>query len=272
MGSSGLIYAAIVAVWAAVLVPRWIRRNEEIDRAREEDAARGVRVLDRHQRHPRAPHVSATGELAAGQPNRPARESRSVDQPVDAAPSQESGSSLAGSVRAGPAVGTGTTRRRRVLTVLLLTLVTATLGTIAGLLPAGLIGVPAAVLLGFVVLARRATVREASWRHRGRMRQLARHRAEAAARHEHSHRRVAVLDEPEPVEPTDPDAWEPISVPLPTYLTKPKAEPHVVRTIDLTSAGAWTSGRLNPASSVAMPPPHSAADAEFAEHRPAVGD
>ncbi|NIR38377.1 MAG: hypothetical protein GWN07_21145, partial [Actinobacteria bacterium] len=54
MGSSGLLYAAIVAAWAAVLVPRWIRRNEEIDRAREEDTSRGVRVLDRQQRHVRA--------------------------------------------------------------------------------------------------------------------------------------------------------------------------------------------------------------------------
>ena len=37
--------------------------------------------------------------------------------------------------------------------------------------------------------------------------------------------------------------WEPVPVPLPTYVSAPKA-PRSVRIVDLTKAGAWTSGRL----------------------------
>lgn len=36
--------------------------------------------------------------------------------------------------------------------------------------------------------------------------------------------------------------WDPVPVTLPTYVTKPKAR-RTVRTIDLGTAGAWTSGR-----------------------------
>jgi hypothetical protein len=39
--------------------------------------------------------------------------------------------------------------------------------------------------------------------------------------------------------------WEPVPVPLPTYVSAPKA-PRSVRVIDLTKPGAWTSGRLDP--------------------------
>jgi hypothetical protein len=38
-------------------------------------------------------------------------------------------------------------------------------------------------------------------------------------------------------------AWEPVPVPLPTYVSAPRA-PRSVRIIDLTAPGAWTSGRL----------------------------
>ena len=40
-------------------------------------------------------------------------------------------------------------------------------------------------------------------------------------------------------------AWEPVPVPLPTYVTAPKA-PRSVRVIDLTKPGLWTSGHLDP--------------------------
>ena len=40
-------------------------------------------------------------------------------------------------------------------------------------------------------------------------------------------------------------AWEPVPVPLPTYVTAPKA-PRSVRVIDLTKPGLWTSGHIEP--------------------------
>jgi hypothetical protein len=47
----------------------------------------------------------------------------------------------------------------------------------------------------------------------------------------------------ESVVPDDEEAWRPQSWPLPTYVNKPKAI-RPVRVIDLTTPGAWTSGRL----------------------------
>lgn len=45
--------------------------------------------------------------------------------------------------------------------------------------------------------------------------------------------------------PMDPvSGWEPVPVPLPTYVTAPRAR-RVIRTIDLATPGAWTSGRLD---------------------------
>jgi hypothetical protein len=40
----------------------------------------------------------------------------------------------------------------------------------------------------------------------------------------------------------DPESWDPVSVPLPTYVSKPVA-PRSVSTIDLDSTGVWSSGR-----------------------------
>ncbi len=41
----------------------------------------------------------------------------------------------------------------------------------------------------------------------------------------------------------DEETWRPNELPLPTYVTAPKAI-RPIKVIDLTSPGAWTSGRL----------------------------
>ena len=43
--------------------------------------------------------------------------------------------------------------------------------------------------------------------------------------------------------PIDPEAWDPLPVTLPTYVSKPAAARRTVRTIDLDSTGVWSSGR-----------------------------
>jgi len=53
---------------------------------------------------------------------------------------------------------------------------------------------------------------------------------------------AADVDQHVPTEGAD-DAWRPESWPVPTYVTKPKAI-RPIRVIDLTTPGAWTSGRL----------------------------
>jgi hypothetical protein len=38
-------------------------------------------------------------------------------------------------------------------------------------------------------------------------------------------------------------SWDPVDVPLPTYVSKPPAVRRTVRTIDLDSTGVWSAGR-----------------------------
>lgn len=334
MGYSGLIYAAIVAAWAAFLVPRWVRRNEEVEHARETDTVRGVRVLQRRAGPPQAPHRPApdvpvyapigTWSAAPATPD-PSHAGRSstlfTSQPPAARPrpgeveraSRGGGSSppsdraqvTAGLGALRDAFATAARRRRRMLVVLVLAVAVAAAGVYLGRLPGWVLLVPAVLTVLFLFVARRAAVVQAGrrWRLVERHRAAARRRAGAApVQGADDHAVVAEEMDDETAEPVarrlvipetaadvdDPDSWQPVPVPLPTYLTKPKA-PRRARRIDLSQPGAWTSGRLDPASSIELPrrdpvaPPAAAVDTrieaeedaeieEQAEHRRAVGD
>lgn len=308
MGYSGLIYAAIVAAWAAVLVPRWVRRNEEVERAREADTVRGVRVLQRRSGRSHAPHslITALADDEAAAHSRPGVSARptlrrsaapaSSGRAVSASRGTTATRAMSGRVRS-PAVDRAAAyevslvfaeaarRRRRVFSALLC-LSAATLGAmLAGLVP-GWVPIMALLLVaGFLFVARRAVVTQAQ-----RRRQLTR-RAVSPSDEESAYdqvepegggRRLVIPDELMPAAP-DPDAWQPVPVPLPMYVTMPEA-PRVARTIDLSLPGSWTSGRLDPAGSIILPrrdltEPLQASPADDAnaaddmpEHRRAVGD
>ncbi|PZF83936.1 divisome protein SepX/GlpR [Jiangella anatolica] len=297
MGYSGLIYAAIVAAWAAFLVPRWVRRNEEVERAREVDQERGVRVLSRRSGPPQAPHGSVTlpppsaSAVASGTPGYGAPEAGAGPARAASAP-----------IVSDDAFALAARRRRRMLGVLLLlvvgSLALVVLGRAPGWAPLG----PGVLLALFLFLARRAAVVQA------RRRRVAAHRAAVASRRrstaadaavvwaspveaaeEGAQRRLVLPDEIVAEPPATAEGeWSPVSVPLPTYLTKPKANRPAARKIDLGQPGAWTSGRLDPASSIELPhrapeerpaaasPSTSAEPATpeetIEEHRRAVGD
>jgi hypothetical protein len=267
MGSSGLIYAAIVAGWAAVLVPRWVRHNEEIDQAREADLARGVRVLGPSAEIARGARTQARHELLpdvavelAGQADesedRPdyGRAARRRDEPEDR-----------------PDNGRAARRRRRILIVLTFALAAVVVSAVIGTLPLWSVAIPALVLAGFMHLAHRAAAAEVN-------RSLPhRRRVETSDARSTAPSRAAVLEEPVAAELVDPRAWEPVPVPLPTYLLKDKAADSATRTIDLSQPGAWTSGRLERAGSPILrpvPAPQLGAETveDMPEHRPAVGD
>ncbi|MER8182998.1 gephyrin-like molybdotransferase receptor GlpR [Kitasatospora sp. NPDC094015] len=57
-----------------------------------------------------------------------------------------------------------------------------------------------------------------------------------------------------------PDSWEPVPVPLPTYVTAPVA-PRVTRGLDLGAPGTWDSGRTAPDA-------HTPLFDQYAEHAP----
>ena len=288
MGWSGLIYAAIVAGWAAVLVPQWVRRNEEAERARAADVLAGIRVLERRNPDPlgtgtarrQAPHA-----LHAPHPPTP-------DLPPRPRPADSSHLARVGARRV-PAppprrvARSAAARRRLVLTVLVTVLVTTATAVVAGVIPTLALAGPAALLVGFVVLTRRAVRREAHALAQVRTRRAryatgarvtrpkrvippatavgtddrrdrvsgnAPHVAAATAQPADVREGdVGLPTATAPVagatatgEPTaddldDTDSWAPVPVPLPTYVTAPKA-PRVIRRIDLSSSQAWTSG------------------------------
>ncbi|MEV7600381.1 hypothetical protein AB0O91_23700 [Kitasatospora sp. NPDC089797] len=62
-----------------------------------------------------------------------------------------------------------------------------------------------------------------------------------------------------------PDSWEPVPVPLPTYVTAPVA-PRVSRGLDLSAPGTWTAGR--PTESRSTPLFDQYAEAPAPEPRP----
>jgi len=258
---SGVIYAVIVVLWAVVLVPLWLRRHDEVTETRSVDRFQGaMRTLSRRD---------------AGSP-----ESRSVVVPrrqatraVPDGASAQIGASAQAAVR----------RRQIMLGLGLVTLVLVVLARLHRL-PLWTALLPFLLLLAYLAVASLGRRRErdrdlaarraraaatrserlraaeaalasddgASWAALAPVRAEAvrerpfdqyvvetwvptRNAAEAAA---------AVAYDPGFYDAVAERVWEPVPVPLPTYVLAPRA-PRSVRVIDLTKPGAWTSGHLS---------------------------
>jgi hypothetical protein len=255
-----VLYAVIIVLWIGILLPMWLRRHDE---------ALESRSVDRF--------TSAMRTLSA----RSAGDRREVLMPARGSdPVHADGAARA--VGAGRAVLAA--RRRRTFGLLVaMTLAVAGLGLL-GVVPPWSAALPALLLLVFVVHLRRQTRDQAALDRRRRAQQDASERrrrramattASTTARVERilpaEHQRRVVepaVAEPAVAGPVSAEvarsegaevfagadlpydsevdrAWEPVPVPLPTYVTAPKA-PRSVRVIDLTKPGLWTSGHLDP--------------------------
>lgn len=242
---NGLLYAAIVVVWAVVLVPMWLRRHDEGVETRSVDRfSAAMRVLSRRTGRP-----AREQRYVVVPPRQPAEPAERAPERTLRRPRDESRARLMAR------------RRRVVLGLLLVTALTLVLGAV------GLIGwVPFPVLstialLGYLahlrVQARR--LREQEWRRRaadGRLRAQARREDTARPAYARPDRRSdrqpvttapTAVPTPLPVDLADEhtvrlvasaEEWSPTPVPLPTYVTKPKAPGSAVRSIDL-SPGLW---------------------------------
>ena len=255
--SSGVIYAVIALLWAVVLVPMWLRRHDEVSESRSVDRFQGaMRTLSRRE--------ASVDRREVFVPRRPAAVRAHADgEPVVLSPIQQAAA-----------------RRRLVVLSLSGAVLLALLLGAVGVTPMLLTALPLVLLVAYVLQARSALRREqaralAARRRRAvaarRRRQVA--AAQAAADGSGPLRRTArparpvaaqvagVAEVPEvaavaaadvvaaDVEPDFYDqiaqrAWDPVPVPVPTYVSAPKA-PRSVRVIDLTLPGAWTSGRLD---------------------------
>ncbi len=282
VSSSGLIYAVIVGAWAAYLVPMWLRRQDELNEARPtERFSTAIRLLSgrgamerRYERtRDEVPSADGTSSERPDDPERdeePATSSSAEQVEVDvrdrAVPATEvGGPAPAGHPRPVTAARAKVLARRRRTTSLLFLAFTA--GAVAAAV-GGLdyLWAPAApgILLTFYI----AHLRRAE-RNRFEFTMDQRRAADAARRLRERSRpaegspttagRRALVEQTDHAEWVDQqrdqvppdDGWDPVPVPLPTYVTAPVAP----RThgADLSPADPWSSTRSTPATPT--PPP-----------------
>ncbi len=252
---SGIIYAVIIVMWAAYFIPRWLKRHDELSESRSvEKFDHAMRILSRKDPTPDQRRVVMPPRPAPPRRTLPAR------SPL---PAQRTAP-----VRRPRRASSAAVRRRRILAGLLLSTFVATV--LAPLTP-----VPwwAPVLLLVLTVADvahlRAQVRSSRQVSRSReavrrsmasrlmrfdsfdrlmsvRRELAEERAAENARWvaaEEADRRVREEEERRAAD--EAGRWDPVPVPLPTYVSKPPA-PRRAPPIDLTHPGAWTEAQVDP--------------------------
>lgn len=268
MGTTGLIYVAIVAAWAAYLVPMLLKRNDEA----------------------RRPPVASSDARVLARQGDPQSRSRYVVRPAGAAAPGASGAAAEDLPPPVPrfvpnrARRVAAMRRRRVLSLLTLSLLSVT--ALAGLeiLLWWTVAIPGALILAFVVLTRVQLRRQA----RDRARVAAERRARDQARHDRgpAGKPAPSPDEemtievklpaaaPAPAEkPRTDGLWDPVPVTLPTYVMKEKAPDRTVRTISLSDDEVFSSARTtDPAETPPVVESPAPAAAEEPEIKRAVGD
>lgn len=294
---TGVIYGAIVVVWAAYLVPLALRRHDQASRTRSiERFSSAMRVLAR--RGTSSSPTLSSGSRVVVTPRR--------DEPrvVTPEPAPEPERVLVTPRLNRSAERAAAARRRRVLTILLGLTVVVSVVSVLGVAPRWAVVPPLMLVLGFLVVARRS-VRRAS----------APYWVEAAAPESATVvvRRSAVRvdtsrddftpdpsDEPDDDEPTitltaaqrklaasnlsedrvvavsvqssgAESLWDPLPVTLPTYVDAPVAR-RSFRTIELGELGTWTSGHsaadsqtVAASATVTVSEPAAAADVDSAD-------
>jgi len=251
---SSVIFLVVLGLWAAYLVPHWLRRREDLSASRSADRfSAAMRVLSRRpapEERPDRPrtsaHVLAPARATAALPGPSSTDAEPATQ-ADAAPT--------------PSVPSGRRPRRalaRTLGALLLLslLAVPALGVLSvlGLAPVWAAG-PAAGLVVLVIAVLRASARRRRRAARtvvptgavavparaGRVASPAEVVEQAGQREElfdeeaHTAReeqaRIRRLAEEAlraadvPYREPEPGAWTPVAVPLPAYLLKPHARP-----------------------------------------------
>ncbi|WP_037608211.1 divisome protein SepX/GlpR [Streptacidiphilus rugosus] len=288
MSSSGLIYAVIVGAWAAYLVPMWLRRQDELNEARPtEKFSTAIRLLSGRAAMERkiSRQLEETQALAPPTPVPAAP----AHQPAQAgAVSREPSPSAAESRRRAALLAR---RRRMVVVLFAaftLGMIAAAVGGVALLwIPA----VPAVLFSLYIAQMRRQEHRryEVKLDRRRAAEAAQRVRQQAAARRAPEAAPAAVPEPVEgPAERTTAgtgslapahaaeaavqpwtdddrpdhasaapqagqadDVWNPVPVPLPTYVTAPVA-PRATLGLDLSAPNTYSSGR-GPASKPATP-------------------
>jgi hypothetical protein len=223
---SALIFVALAVAWAVYLIPKALEHHEESARTRTiERFSATMRVLAR-----REPINRRKARLVTPTTTTERTSSRRAPAAEPLTPAQ---------LRAHRrAAARAAKRRLRVVGLIL-----AANGAVAGLAYFKMLdwvwcAVPVGVLAVWLVACRLMVRRELAELPSARI------PAEPAAdKPKDQTGEISRVDAPlsGDVE-RDPDSWDPVSVPLPTYVSKPVAT-RSVSSIDLESTGVWSSGR-----------------------------
>lgn len=282
MSSSGLIYAVIVGAWAAYLVPMWLRRQDELNEIRPtERFSTAIRLLSgraaMERRIARALDERGTPGAEASERSGAAPVSEETSPQPAPAPAPAPGphphapqphAPVAGRPSGGRAALLA--RRRRMVTLLFvaftLGMVVAAVGGLSWLWAPG---IPAILFTLYIAHLRRQERRRYEVRlDRRRAAEAAQRLRERAAaqqqppvaapapsaappRHDADHRRHALVEAADHDEWVDglrhaatdsEETWDPVPLPLPTYVTAPVA-PRSTPALDLNAPDAWSAGR-----------------------------
>ena len=259
MDPSALIFVALAVAWAVYLIPKALEHHEEGARTRTvERFSATLRVLARREPVSRREARLVTKATST---STSARSSTAAATATSTVTIERTASRPASEPQLTPtqlrarrhAIAKAAKRRLRVVTLILVA--NAAMVALAWLQVVAWVwcAAPVGVLVVWLVACRLMVKRE-----RAELRPRARIPAELPTdKPADLTGEVARVDAPADADPErDPDSWDPVSVPLPTYVSKPVA-PRSVSTIDLDSTGVWSSGR-------------SAADSELAREAEAV--
>jgi hypothetical protein len=264
---SSLVFAAIIGVWAAYLIPHWLRHRDQFIHSPDDDRnSDRLRVLSR-----REPVVSAPARSGG-----PVLTAPSIAAPDAAAPAAPRGRSRR-PARPGRSAGQVAARRRaRVL----LLLVAATAAAWAGVALGAAAWVVGAALSGLLLIdvaaLRAAAVRRAAARRHARAGASARLSATASRRRPTAPAqpviasRSAAPAEREATADDRPGTWVPVPVPPPVYTLKPVAhrpEPQPLQPVERPAAVARDVRVPQPAAQLREPLPQMDLDAVLDRRR-----
>ena len=264
MSGSGLIYAAIALMWAAVLIPMWLRNHDTATENRSaERFGQAMRVLSRKDgRDEVTGHVADEAALSDRHPEPRSDDEaeRPRDRDAERQPQRRPAPKTRQRRAPRPPLSLVQRRARSLGVIVGVTLVMVALAVITPL--PWWSAVPfAALLVAFVVHLRvqarqRIHRRTASQRQASRTSGPAKREAAAdASRATESTATTSVVQGPSRAVVVETkgqasastaesdEEWRPNPLPLPTYVTAPKAV-RPIKVIDLTTPGAWSSGRL----------------------------
>jgi hypothetical protein len=233
---SALIFVALAVAWAVYLIPKALEHHEEGARTRTvERFSKTMRVLARREPISRrkarlvTPAAATTTEVTT---------TVTTDRTSSRAVRPASPSADQLRVRRRAAARAAKRRLRVVTLILVANAVVAALagwGVIAWVWCA----VPVGVLAVWLVACRLMVKRERAGLPQARIPADIPAAPPKDATEEIAKVEAPLLDEGAE---RDPDAWDPVHAPLPTYVSKPVAT-RTVSTIDLDSTGVWSSGR-----------------------------